>query len=77
MAGLLLVAVIRTMYTNPSVSIQCRRIIVQCATANRQLYEVYAAKIASVITAKEVHQEMWRDLAPLLREVTTGIIGSI
>jgi hypothetical protein len=81
MAVPLLVPIIRTMYTDPSVLVQCRRIIVKCAAANRQLYDVWLVEIASLITAKEVHKEMWatlwRYLAVLPREVTTGIIGSI
>jgi hypothetical protein len=36
MTGSLLVGIIRTMYTDPSVSIQCRRIIAKCAAANRR-----------------------------------------
>jgi hypothetical protein len=81
MAGPLLVAIIPTLSPDLSVSIQCRRVIVKCTAANSQLYEVWAAEIASLITAKEVHQKMWarvwRDLALLPREVTVGSIGSI
>jgi hypothetical protein len=76
-----LVTVIPRLYTDPSVSIQCRRIIVKCAAANRQLYEVWAVEIASLITRKDVHQEMWatlwRYVALLPLEVTAGIIRSI
>jgi hypothetical protein len=81
MTGPVLVAIIRTLCTDPSVSIQYRRIMVNCASANRQVFEIWTAEIASLITAKEAHQEMWatlwRDLARLPRDVMVGIIGSL
>jgi hypothetical protein len=74
-------SILGLMYKDPSLAVQCRRILVKCAEPSQRLFEVWGAVIARAVAEKEVHSEMWatlwRDLALLPGDLRNGIVERV
>jgi hypothetical protein len=74
-------SILRLMYRDPLLAVQCRRIVVKCAEPSQQLFEVWGAVIARAVAEKEVHSDMWatlwRDLALLPGDLRNRILEEV